>query len=164
MQLWRLYRKAHGPGLDGRGGLHAAGRWHEIGNPVVYFGATPAIAVLEKLAHVDIAFLPDDLVLACYEADLGEEHLPPQPAAQLHDLAFTRQKGVAFLQRAANSVLRVPSVVLPEESNLLLNPLHPEAQRLHLKAKRPFRFDPRLTEANTARSMASTTSRSPRPR
>jgi RES domain-containing protein len=151
MQLWRLYRKAHGPGLDGRGGLHAPGRWHELGSLVVYFGATPAIAVLEKLAHVDAAFLPDDLMLACYQADLGEELAAPLAAAHLHNLALTRKQGAAFLRRAASSVLRVPSVVLPEESNLLLNPLHPESRRIKLKVERAFRFDQRLAQDHKAR-------------
>jgi RES domain-containing protein len=144
MNLWRLYREAHGPGLDGRGGLFAAGRWHEIGAPVVYFGATAAIAVLEKLAHVDSAFLPDDLLLTCYTTDIPVEKLQPLSAARLRSIKHTRQLGAEFLRRGAASVLRVPSVVLPEEDNLMLNPLHPDAALLRLKSKRSFRFDQRL--------------------
>jgi RES domain-containing protein len=144
MNLWRLYREAHGPGLDGRGGLFAAGRWHEIGAPVVYFGATAAIAVLEKLAHVDSAFLPDDLMLACYTADISDERLQPLSGARLRNINHTRQLGAGFLRRGAASVLRVPSVVLPEECNLMLNPLHPDAASLRLKTRRSFRFDQRL--------------------
>ena len=144
MELWRLYREAHGPGLDGRGGLFAAGRWHEIGSLAVYFGATPAIAVLEKLAHIDAAFLPDDLMLACYSVDVRTEQLRPVSATQLRNIERTRRLGVAFLKRGAACLLRVPSVVLPEESNFMLNPLHPEASSLRLKTTRSFSFDQRL--------------------
>ena len=72
MLLWRLYRQAHGPGLDGAGGLHAAGRWHELGSPVVYFGASAAIVVLEKLAHINPDALPTDLILTRFEAEVIE--------------------------------------------------------------------------------------------
>src|SRR5215831_6694883 len=60
-QLWRLYRAAYGPGLDGIGGTFADGRWHTRGARVVYFGATAAIVVLERLAHTDADLLPADL-------------------------------------------------------------------------------------------------------
>ena len=66
-QLWRLYRAEYGPGLDGTGGTFADGRWHTRGARVVYFGASAAIVVLERLAHTDPDLLPTDLRLACFE-------------------------------------------------------------------------------------------------
>ena len=65
--LWRLYRAPHGPGLDGIGGIFADGRWHRQGELVVYFGASAAIVVLERLAHTDADLLPDDLRLGRFE-------------------------------------------------------------------------------------------------
>ena len=59
--LWRLYRTPHGPGLDGIGGIFAGGRWHTLGERVVYFGGSAAIVVLERLAHTDPDLVPDDL-------------------------------------------------------------------------------------------------------
>jgi len=43
LRLWRIYREIHGPGLDGAGGLFAAGRWSKAGNRVVYFSDTPPL-------------------------------------------------------------------------------------------------------------------------
>jgi len=144
MQLWRLYREAHGPGLDGIGGLHAAGRWHEIGSRVVYFGAGAAIVVLEKLAHLDPAILPADLILARFEADLSIEDVSDAEVGDVWDLAQTRQRGEAFLKAQTSCVLRVPSAVVPEEHNLVFNPLHPEASSVQLVYSRRFSFDGRL--------------------
>jgi RES domain-containing protein len=66
-RLWRLYRAEYGPGLDGIGGTFADGRWHTRGARVVYFGASAAIVVLERLAHTDPDLLPLDLRLAYFE-------------------------------------------------------------------------------------------------
>lgn len=144
MQLWRLYRRAHGPGLDGMGGLHASGRWHRQGTRVVYFGASPAIVVLEKLAHVDPGTLPSDLILARFEAVLSVEDVLAGEADDVANLNLTQARGEAFFRKSTACVLRVRSVILPEEYNLVLNPLHPEAARLNAFTEREFRFDGRL--------------------
>ena len=142
MQLWRVYRSAHGPGLDGAGGLHAAGRWHPIERRVVYFGASPAIVVLEKLAHVDPDELPSDLVLGRFDGNVSVEELVDPD--DIHNLANTRARGETFFDSLSACVLRVPSIVLPEESNLVLNPLHPDAPKIRGVSQRPFFFDGRL--------------------
>ena len=144
MELWRLYRAAHGPGLDGTGGLYTAGRWHQLGSRVVYFGASPSIVTLERLAHVDPALLPDDLILARYEGDISTEEVTAGEVDDIHDLEQTRARGEAFLRAKAACVLRVQSVIVPEEHNLVLNPLHPDAAKIQLVLSREFAFDSRL--------------------
>lgn len=144
MKLWRLYRRAHGPGLDGIGGLYAAGRWHELGSRVVYFGASPGIVILEKLAHVDPAVLPDDLILSRFEGDVSVEEVLQSEVDDLHDIKQTRARGEAFLKAKTSCILRVPSILVPEEYNLLLNPLHPDAPKIQAVDHRDFTFDGRL--------------------
>jgi RES domain-containing protein len=144
MILWRLYRQAHGPGLDGAGGLYTAGRWHALGTPVVYFGASAAIVVLEKLAHVNPDELPADLILTRFEGDLSKEEVRQHELDDLHDLAQTRARGERFLEARSACVLLVPSVLVPEEYNLVFNPLHPDASRLKAVEHRSFTFDARL--------------------
>jgi RES domain-containing protein len=142
MDLWRLYRAAHGPGLDGAGGLYAAGRWHRLGRRVVYFGASAAIVVLEKLAHVDPAALPGDLLLGRFAGEPSVESVT-EPL-DLGDFAACRARGERFLDAGRTCALRVSSVVLPEESNYLINVLHPDVHRIRLLSQRAFSFDERL--------------------
>lgn len=61
------------------------------------------------------------------------------------DSAECRAMGDAWLARAFNVLLGVPSAPVPQESNYLVNPLRPGAHRIHVVATHPFRFDPRLT-------------------
>ena len=144
MKLWRLYRRAHGPGLDGVGGLYAAGRWHELGSRVVYFGASPGIVILEKLAHIDPELLPADLILSRFEGDVSVEDVLQSEVNDVQDLKQTRARGETFLKAKTACTLRVPSILVPEECNLVLNPLHPDASKIKPYDHRDFTFDGRL--------------------
>lgn len=147
--LWRLYRAVYGPGLDGIGGTFADGRWHTRGEPVVYFGGSAAIVVLERLAHTDPDLLPDDLRLAQFEfsepvAESKVEEYGALPAGWTRDQRVTRHIGRLWRHAGTACVLAAPSAILPEESNYVFNPRHSDAQKLRLKREREFRFDPRL--------------------
>ena len=145
--LWRLYRARRGPGLDGAGGTFADGRWHSLGNRVAYFGASAAVVVLERLAHTDLDLLPDDLRLGRFELPDGADSL-----TAIGDLTknwprtehWTRSKGDDWLHSKVSCLLAVPSAILPEETNYVFNPEHPDARSLRLVRERPFSFDPRL--------------------
>lgn len=147
--LWRLYRAEYGPGLDGIGGTFADGRWHTRGARVVYFGASAAIVVVERLAHTDPDLLPDDLRLACFESPqiisaVKADEVSSLPENWIQDEDATRRIGGEWLRRRSSPLLLIPSAILPEESNYLLNAQHPEAGRLHVISERPFSFDARL--------------------
>jgi len=108
--LWRLYRARHGPGLDGLGGLFADGRWHALGERVVYFGASAAIVVLERLAHADPDLLPADLRLARFEfsepvLETKVEELASLPANWTQDANATRRIGGQWRLQGSSCLL-----------------------------------------------------------
>jgi RES domain-containing protein len=147
--LWRLYRTRYGPGLDGIGGTFAEGRWHSRGERVVYFGGSAAIVVLERLAHTDPDLLPDDLQLGHFElsgpaSEAKVEEFGALPADWMRDENATRRIGGRWLAAGSSCLLVVPSAILPEESNFVLNPQHPGAKWLGLVRERRFLFDARL--------------------
>jgi RES domain-containing protein len=142
--LWRLYRAAYGPGLDGIGGIFADGRWHARGDLVVYFGGTAAICVLERLAHTDPDLLPADLRLARFEFSGPVENCATLPHDWERNEKATRAIGAKWRQAAASCMLAVPSAILPEELNFVFNPKHADAHGLRQISERPFRFDARL--------------------
>lgn len=151
MRVFRLCRRsfARSP-LDGRGGLVASGRWHTPRRLVTYASESLALASLEILVHCDPDLLPTDLVAV--EIDVPEGlpsdrfdalDLPrgwrryPAPASQ-------QRLGNAWLDAASGCLLRVPSVIVPSESNFLITPAHPDVRRLRVVGRRAFRFDARL--------------------
>lgn len=108
---------------------------------MIYTAASPSLALLEVLVHLDLPpeLIPTDYMLLGVEIpdDAALEELtaaPSEPGATGDD----------FLIRGSALVLKVPSAVVPQESNALINPRHPASGRLRLVSREPFRFDPRL--------------------
>ena len=149
MLLWRISNYAT---LDGRGGLFASARWHTQGRPIVYFAQTPAGALAEALVHLELdlgnlpasykllkADAPDELAIReVTEADL--------PANWKEDLIVTRTIGDEWLAARSTALLRVPSVIVPETYNVLLNPEHRDAARVKVLWHRRYPWDQRLFE------------------
>ena len=139
MLAWRLCRAPYAD-LLGDGARRFGGRWNSPGWPVVYAASNPALAVLEVRVHLDLPpeLLPDDYVLVTIDlGDLSVEDLAQMPAAP-------RMFGDTWLQEQRTPVLRVPSAIVPESPNLLLNPAHPEAPTARILDTRRFMFDSRL--------------------
>jgi RES domain-containing protein len=147
--VWRITREPY-QALNGEGARLNGGRWNSEGVPVVYTSSTLALAALEYLTHLDPEDVPTDLVAMQISIpdDTSETHLQasdlPADWNVVPDHPACVQRGDAWAKEARALVLRVPSVVIPEEENLLVNPLHAAAARLEVTRTRPFAFDPRL--------------------
>jgi len=135
--------------LDGEGAFRYGGRWNRAGTAVVYASSTLALAALEYLVHVDPADAPTDLValeLAVPDVPLDTWEiavLPPTWRDAPTPLAC-QQRGDAWVAAGTALGVWVPSVVIPPEHNLLLNPVHPAMTDVHLLSHAPFAYDPRL--------------------
>lgn len=139
LTAWRLCRAPFAD-LSGQGAALYGGRWNSPGTPLVYLAANAALALLEVRVHLDLPpdLLPDDYVLLAVGLDgLRSERLetlPEQP----------RAFGDRWLAEGRTALLDVPSALVPESRNLLLNPRHPEAAQARILHQRRFAFDPRL--------------------
>ena len=74
------------------------------------------------------------------------QDLRADPVANLMDDAACREFGDRWLDERRSLALRVPSVIVPQESNILLNPLHPQAAGIRILEQTEFRFDPRMVD------------------
>ena len=133
------------------GSIFEPGRWHRTppeGQSVVYAGSSRALCQLEKRAHCNGVQplnqalmrldLPDDAVVM----DIRSAGLPDHWRA---DEAWTQAAGVRWRASGASLGLWVPSAVEPEESNIVLNPEHPQYAAVTVTVERnPFLFDQRL--------------------
>lgn len=149
MRLWRLAKGKYDP-LDGEGARLNGGRWNSVGVRMVYTSEHLSLAVLEQLVHVDPANVPPGL--EAFEIDVPGDllisTLPPKllPAgwADVTDPPTCQALGDYWAQSQNAPVLRIPSAVVQREDNYLINPLHPDAERIQVVGREPFRFDPRL--------------------
>ncbi len=149
-RAWRLVKARHAArAFDGEGARLHGGRWNSPGTRVVYVSSSRSLAALELLVHLEIAEALEHYVVievripAQAITRLDRRRLPPDWRNDPPPDAV-RALGDAWVQAASSVALEVPSVVVPEETNYLLNPAHPSFQRIAIGRPRPFRYDARL--------------------
>jgi RES domain-containing protein len=135
--------------LDGEGARRYSGRWNSTGVAAVYLAESRALAALEILVYAPREALHLNWLVIEVEIPAAWIDTPPpsklpadwrlQPSSQQAQLFGSR-----WLRDFPNLALRVPSVVIPDESSLLLNPLHPHMRDLKPGKPQRFSFDPRL--------------------
>lgn len=149
MRLYRLAKTHRATELSGEGAKRAGGRWNLPGMPVVYTAESGALAILEVLQYVDVQDIRNFSMLvldvpdsaSIVRIELGR--LPrgwnafPYPAS-------TREIGQRWAEASNELILQVPSAVYPQESNYLLNPLHPDFSAVRILETQPFVFSERL--------------------
>ena len=147
MILWRISNYSN---LDGAGGLYVSGRWHSKGHPVVYCTLNPSTSLLEILVHmeIDAEDRPERFQVIKIEGldTLSRERIDAHalPADWVGDVLETQRIGDRWLEQKRSLLLEVPSVLVPETWNVLVNPLHPEAQLLRITAQYDHAFDDRF--------------------
>jgi len=144
MIIWRISRFHD---LSGRGTVKTFGRWHAIGTRMVYTADCPAAALLEICAHTSAENLPSSFNLLKIDGpdtsleEIGPHELPEDWTARM---AVTQQIGATWLESRRSALLRVPSVLVPETWNYLLNPAHPDAGLFEIERSYEYPFDLRL--------------------
>ncbi len=133
ISAWRIVKRKHSRvAFTGEGARRFPGRWNLPGFPVVYAAGSLSLAALEVLVHLDFS----DLLAGYVVFEVGfDESLVTEVDAAIGD---------QWLAAGTSAVLRVPSAVVPTESDFLLNPLHRDFRRVRIGKPASFRFDPRL--------------------
>jgi RES domain-containing protein len=152
--LWRIAGDMPASAADeltGEESVKSGGRWSAPGHPVVYACTSRALACLESVVHLDSGACPTDRFLVQIEVPVevwarravldsasvpGWDAIPPGHAS--------RNWGMRWMQSGDCALACVPAVVVPEELNVLLNPLHPDAGHITAYKSRRWVYDPRL--------------------
>ena len=147
MFLWRISNYAN---LDGTGGLAVSGRWHTKGHPILYCAISPSTALLETLVHmeIDAEDHPERFQVLKISApkSLSRKRITPSSLSPdwRTNLIATQSIGDKWLHSAHSLLLEVPSVLVPETWNVLINLLHPQVSRLSISEIYHHPFDLRF--------------------
>ncbi|QNI37002.1 RES family NAD+ phosphorylase [Edaphobacter albus] len=146
LELWRI---SNFRSLSGEGGLLYSARWHTAGKPIVYLAASPAGAMIEVLVHLELTEdeLPFAYTLLRVETPASvavDELVSGKRDDWKTDLNISRSLGDAWLKAGKTALARVPSAILPNTFNYLLNPLHRDAKHIRIVDSSRANFDPRL--------------------
>lgn len=151
LRVWRICNlKWAETAFDGLGAKIYGGRWNSVGTAAVYTSSSLALAALELLVHLGVKTIPKQHVaipadipegIAIDQASPSElpnswrEDPPPSELAAIGD---------QWARQSKSAVLKVPSAVIGEEWNYLLNPEHPDFNQIVIGIAKPFQFDARL--------------------
>jgi RES domain-containing protein len=153
IRVWRIVKKKYRTAvLSGEGARLAGGRWNYPGVSVVYASEYLSLAALELFVHFvrwDVAItkslvaipieIPDTVPIVDVSLrDLkgGWDSSPPSDS--------TRDVGTNWVRKGLSAVLRVPSAIIPEEHNLLMNPSHADFSKITAGNPRLFSLDHRM--------------------
>lgn len=148
MTGYRICNSNYEDDISGYGAKRYGGRWNSPGLPMLYLGQHVSLCALELLVHLrqNDKSTPFSLLYI---------HIPDKvPILSLHvtklkknwdqDIAYCQYMGDEFIKEKNTLLLQVPSVLVPEEFNFLLNPMHPDMKKVKIIKKTRFQFDKRL--------------------
>lgn len=148
MLLYRITRSPYANDLSGTGARLYGGRWNNIGRAMVYTASSRSLATLEALVHLPTAIIPDDFCRITidapddtFEADIRT--FPPNWNAY-PEPEILKRTGDFFLKQNEHLLMKVPSAIVKEEFNFLINPMHPKIAKVKIVKVEPFTFDERL--------------------
>jgi RES domain-containing protein len=153
IQAWRLFKSIHlDTDLLGEGARIHGGRFNSKSVAVVYTSASLSLAALEMLVHLQSVSLlakyqmrrltfDESLATGLDISDLPTNWRDSPPSIEV------QQIGDDWVASGQSAVLRVPSALLPHETNFILNPAHPGFAKIVFEPPEPFVFPPRVIKA-----------------
>lgn len=147
--VYRISKAKYIRDLTGTGARLYGGRWNPRGHAVLYTAENKSLAALEFLVHVDQHTIPKDLKILTIKIPkntlevfstrrFNKINTLPDAKIQFQEL------GKEWLIGQSSLVLQVPSILIPGESNLLINPLHPDFKKLKITKEEDFLLDERF--------------------
>ena len=152
MRVYRIGRAIYAHDLSGKGAELVGGRWNSKGFPMVYTSESRALCTLEVAVHLPLGIIPKDYQLSIIEIpdeikilDIKKNQLSSDWKSIPHSHS-TQVIGNQFLEQQKYAVLKVPSAIIEDEFNYLINPRHLDSQKIKFIKAEDFSFDKRLLE------------------
>lgn len=148
MTVFRITNEKYKTDISGNGAALYGSRWNSKGLPLLYTSQFISLSILESLVHLKKSEIPptqyllhievpdeNDVVEISYKKIRTNWHQEPE---------YTQWLGDQFLQNNQRLMLKVPSAIVPEESNFLLNPLHLRFKKVRIISSELLELDKRL--------------------
>jgi RES domain-containing protein len=150
MIVYRITNEAYKNDISGNGAALYGSRWNSKGIHLLYTSHSISLSILESLVHLKRKQIPPSQFLLHIEIpdekDAAEISYKKIKNGWQQDLGYTQWIGDQFIRNKQNLFLKVPSVLVPQESNVLLNPLHEAYKKVKIVAAELLGLDKRLTE------------------
>lgn len=147
MIVYRCSLKKWIKDLSGRGAYLHGGRWNSPGRSIIYTAGNNVLAALEVAMRIPLEFISSDYLMIALEIpDETNIYKPKLPANWNIDLEITQKIGDDFLTKGKHLLMKVPSALISDSYNILINPDHADSKKIKLLEPRTILFDKRLME------------------
>ena len=150
MIVYRLSQSRYAADLSGKGAEMAGGRWNSKGTPMIYAAESRALCIAELAMHLPLGLVPQNYSFVSFKIpdsipamELPKKQLPKNWNEYPHPNE-TQEIGDQFVKENKYLVMQVPSVVVNEEYNYLINPRHPLMKKIVISDLVEFKFNERL--------------------
>jgi RES domain-containing protein len=148
MTVYRLATEMYKEDLSGTGAKLYGGRWNSIGIPVLYTTENISLSVLEILVRTGFNTIPDNYhILKLSVPDNMKENRISKEKIKSNwksDTGLTQWLGSEFIKSSKSLYLKVPSAIVDEEYNFIINPAHRDFAKIKIESCKKFQFDKRL--------------------
>ena len=150
MIVYRIARKKYARDISGLGAKKVGGRWNFPGMALLYTSGSISLAMLEVAVHLPLEKIPSGFYLI--KIKVPDSHLIVKPdmnklplnwALSVH-APYSQKLGDDFVNDGKYLVLKVPSAVVPDEFNYLINPEHEDFGKVKILEVKELNFDKRL--------------------
>jgi RES domain-containing protein len=149
MLVYRLNQEKYKDDISGYGAFLNGGRWNEKEQYLLYTATSRSLALLEALVHLKQSSniikwyiltieMPD---LPTISSVIKFEKLPKDWAV---NESVTKYIGSKFILDKQLLFMEVPSIIIPEENNVIINPKHQYFNKVKIKQNKLLRLDKRL--------------------
>ena len=150
VDFWRITKEAYALDKLGTGASIYGGRWNRTMTPAIYASSSISLCAFEVMVHAGDT-LPEDLVVVKITIPDGAGIVDIRKDLTegwdtLSGSSISEEIGTRHLQERKHLAFMVPSVIIPEESNVVINPQHEDISIINLEILRKFTFDPRLKD------------------
>lgn len=150
MRIYRISKTQYINDLSGEGARLYGGRWNMKGDAMLYFSQNLSLSLLEIIVHVEYAELPMDYSFveaeipdSCIKKIQSIDFIQPKLSSD-GSVNETQMVGSNWIINKEGLAMSVPSVILPQEHNILINPKHVDFEKLKVLGIHQLDIDPRL--------------------
>ena len=148
MIVYRICNSLYQDDISGTGAKLTGGRWNIRGIPALYVSQHISLAVLEMLVNNHFKDFSIELSLLMIsvpdKTDMKEVQFGKMKAGWFEDFSYTQYMGSEFIKNGEALIIKVPSAVIHEEHNYLINPTHADFKKVRITQTKSFRTDKRL--------------------
>ncbi len=148
MTVYRICNETYQEDLSGTGAKLFGGRWNSKGIPMLYTSEHISLTLLEMLVHTNFKdfSIPLSLIKISLPVPSSENEIKLSRLKKewKDDTSYTKFIGNEFAKSNSELLLRVPSVIVSEEFNVLINPLHKDIKKVKIIEIKSFTTDNRL--------------------